>query len=240
MVRAIFDQIYKDIRHAIERGDYPYQSFLPSEAIFVKKYECSHNTLRRALGMLAEEGFVQPIHGKGVLVLYRPRKRALFEIGGIETFTETARRNRLHTTTMVTRYEPLVCDAEFSLESGFAEGADLLYVERVRFLDGKPVILDKNHFLASAVPGLTSEIASHSIYEYLEQDLHMSIITSKRTITVERADAEDERLLALVDVDYLAVVTSQTFNGEGTMFEYTQSRHHPDYFCFNDTAMRRR
>jgi len=41
-------------------------------------------------------------------------------------------------------------------------------------------------------------------------------------------------------VDYLAVVTSQTFNEEGTMFEYTQSRHHPDYFCFYDTATRRR
>ena len=36
----------------------------------------------------------------------------------------------------------------------------------------------------------------------------------------------------------LAVVTSQTFNGMGIMFEYTQSRHVPEYFCFMDTAVR--
>lgn len=240
MVRAIYDRIYKDIRHAIERGDYPYQSLLPSEAVLVKRYECSHNTLRRALAILAEEGFVQPIHGKGVLVLYRPRERALFEIGGIETFKEAARRNRLHTTTTVTHYEPLTCDAELSSVSGFAKGTDLFYVERVRSLDGKPVILDKNYFLATAVSGLTSEIASHSVYEYLERELGMCITTSKRTITVEHADPNDEHLLDIAGVDYLAVVTSQTFNEEGTMFEYTQSRHHPDYFCFYDTATRRR
>ena len=139
----------------------------------MKRYECSHNTLRRALAILAEEGFVQPIHGKGVLVLYRPRERALFEIGGIETFKEAARRNRLHTTTTVTHYEPLTCDAELSSVSGFAKGTDLFYVERVRSLDGKPVILDKNYFLATAVSGLTSEIASHSVYEYLERELGM-------------------------------------------------------------------
>lgn len=38
----------------------------------------------------------------------------------------------------------------------------------------------------------------------------------------------------------LAVITSQTFHADGVMFEYTQSRHRPDYFCFQDTATRKR
>ena len=37
----------------------------------------------------------------------------------------------------------------------------------------------------------------------------------------------------------LAVVTGQTFNADGVMFEYTQSRYRPDYFCFQDTATRK-
>ena len=48
------------------------------------------------------------------------------------------------------------------------------------------------------------------------------------------------RILELKDFDFLAVVTSQTFNADGVMFEYTQSRHRPDYFCFQDTAVRRK
>ena len=38
--------------------------------------------------------------------------------------------------------------------------------------------------------------------------------------------------------DTLAVVTGQTFNSEGVMFEWTQSRHRPDYFTFQTTALR--
>ena len=54
-------------------------------------------------------------------------------------------------------------------------------------MDDKPLILDVNYFLKSAVPGLTKEIAENSIYAYLEQELKMQIVTSKRKITVEKA-----------------------------------------------------
>ena len=67
----------------------------------------------------------------------------------------------------------------------------------------------------------------------------MQIVTSKRTITVERASTQDERLLDLGNYNCLAVVSSQTFNSDGIMFEYTQSRHRPDQFSFHDTAIRK-
>lgn len=95
-------------------------------------------------------------------------------------------------------------------------------------------------FLKSLVPNLTKEIAENSIYEYIENDLGMSIVTSKRKMTVERATQIDEKYLQLNDYNCLAVVTGQTFNADGIMFEYTQSRHRPDYFCFQDTATRKR
>ena len=38
----------------------------------------------------------------------------------------------------------------------------------------------------------------------------------------------------------VAVVVNQTFNATGLLFEYTQSRHQPDYFCFQDIATRKK
>ena len=40
--------------------------------------------------------------------------------------------------------------------------------------------------------------------------------------------------------DCVAVVVNQTFNSDGMLFEYTQSRHQPDYFCFQDIATRKK
>ncbi len=108
-------------------------------------------------------------------------------------------------------------------------------------LDGKPLILNHNYFLKSAAPGLTPEIAEQSIYEYLENTLHMTIVNSKRVITVEKITEIDEKYLELNVNDYncLAVITSHTYNSGGVMFEFTQSRHRPDYFRFQDNALRR-
>ena len=44
----------------------------PSENTLVKEFDCSRNTIRRAIGQLASEGYVQSIHGKGVRIIYQP------------------------------------------------------------------------------------------------------------------------------------------------------------------------
>ena len=97
-----------------------------------------------------------------------------------------------------------------------------------------------NYFLKESVPGLTKEIAENSIYQYLENTLRMTIVNSKRIMTVEKMTQIDEKYLKMNADDYncMAVVSSQTYNSNGVMFEYTQSRHRPDYFRFYDNAVR--
>ncbi|MBS6679720.1 MAG: UTRA domain-containing protein, partial [Clostridiales bacterium] len=124
---------------------------------------------------------------------------------------------------------------------GFPVGSELYYIQRLHFLDEKPLIINHNYFLKSAACGLTPEIAENSIYEYLENTLHMTIVNSKRVMTVEKITQIDEKYLELDVNDYncLAVITSHTYNSDGVMFEFTQSRHRPDYFRFQDNAVRR-
>ena len=237
-MKAIYDEIYRNLLGKIERGEYPYQTYIPSEANLIKEYSCSHNTLRKAIALLTQQGALQPVHGKGVRVIYQKRPRALFELGGIETFQEASKRNQLDTETRVLKFERIVADKDLARYTGFDEGDELLYVIRVRIVGGKASILDCNYFRASLVPGLTPDIAQFSIYDYIEKTLNMQIATSKRTVTVERVTREDQDCLDLDGADYLAVVTGQTFNFQGERFEFTQSKHRPDYFSFFTVARR--
>lgn len=240
MPKAKYEGIYHSIQKHIEAQDYPYQSLLPSENTLIEEYACSRNTVRRALAELVADGYVQTMQGRGVRVIYQPVGKTTFTIGGIETFQETARRNRLHAVTKVTKFETVIADECFAAKSGFSVGDELWSIERVRYLDGKALILDVNYFLKEFVHGLTPEIAANSIYEYIENTLGMQIITSKRRITVEHATAHDEKLLDMGTYGCVAVVVNQTFNSAGLLFEYTQSRHQPDYFCFQDIATRKK
>lgn len=240
MPKSKFEEIYRDLKNKVEQGEYLYSELLPSENTLVGIYDCSRNTVRRALAGLVEVGYVQAVHGKGVQVIYQPSEKNEFTVGGIESFRETAQRNNFSYETKVVRFETLTANRRLSQKTGFPEGTEILWVERVRCLDGKALILDVNFFLKSAIGDLTPAIAEQSIYAYLEQELGMQIVTSKRKITVERASDNDRKHLDLNGYDCLAVVTSNTFNADGVMFEYTQSRHQPEFFSFQDTASRRK
>lgn len=240
MPKAKYEGIYHSIKKRIEAQDYPYQSLLPSENTLIEEYACSRNTVRRALAELVADGYVQTMQGRGVRVIYQPVGKTTFTIGGIETFQETARRNHLHAVTKVTKFETVIADECFAAKSGFSVGDELWSIERVRYLDGKALILDVNYFLKEFVPGLTPQIAASSIYDYIENTLGMQIITSKRRITVEHTTARDEKLLDMGTYGCVVVVGNQTFNAAGLLFEYTQSRHQPDYFCFQDIATRKK
>lgn len=241
MPKMKYEQIYKDLKQKIEGEEYPYQEFLPSENTLVQIYHCSRNTVRRAIGALVTDGYVQTLHGKGVRNIFRPIEQTSYMIGGIESFKESSIRNKKEGRTKVLQFMELTVDEKIAKKTGFPLETVIYYIQRLHYLDGKPLIINHNYFLKSIIPGLTPQIAEQSIYDYLEHTLHMTIVNSKRVVTVEKITQIDEKYLQLDVNDYncLAVITSQTFNSEGIMFEFTQSRHRPDYFRFQDNAVRK-
>ena len=146
MPKSKFKAIYKELKADIESERLPYQSLMPSENQLIVRFDCSRNTVRRAIAMLAEEGYVQPMHGRGVRVIYTKTQTPPFLIAGIESFGESARRNNLKTTTKLIRFTELTADDHISHRTGFAVGTELYYVQRVRSLDGDPCVFDVNLF----------------------------------------------------------------------------------------------
>ena len=64
MPRSKYESIYKDLKEKIEEGEYPYQELLPSEHQLIQTYDCSRNTVRRALSNLVAAGYIQTLPGK--------------------------------------------------------------------------------------------------------------------------------------------------------------------------------
>ena len=238
MAKTKYDQIYAELRTRIEQQEYGFQELLPSENTLVKEYGCSRNTVRRAIGRLADEGYVQSLHGKGVRIIYQPGQLSEFMLSGIESLKEAVARNQKEYRTKVVCFAELTVDQRISARTTFPVGAEIYYIQRVRYIDGEALILDHNYFLKEVARDLTPEIAEQSIYAYLEQELGENIVTTKRKVTVERASQIDEMYLELGDYNCLAVVSSMTYNADGVMFEFTQSRHRPDKFAFYDLAHR--
>ncbi|WP_394138237.1 UTRA domain-containing protein [Cytobacillus oceanisediminis] len=238
MAKIKYLEIYNDLKNKIDSKVYTFQQLLPSENTLVKHYDCSRNTVRRAIANLVSDGYVQTIHGQGVRVIYQELKQKEYLFGGIETFKESSIRNKNKYRTEVVFFTELTVDEEIEQLTSFPISTEIYYLQRVRYLDEKPLIIDYNYFRKDIAKDLTKEIAEDSIYEYMENELKENIITTKRMMTVEKINELDQTYLNLQDYNCVAVVTNFTFNADGVMFEFTQSRHTPDSFVFFEQAQR--
>lgn len=239
MPRQKFGQIYSALKERIESGVYQVGQLLPSENTLIVEFGCSRNTVRRAISELVRDGYVQTSQGRGVCNIFQPIEQASYTMGTIESFRETAQRTGQHSSTRVISFSRCTADERIAAQTGFAAGTELFSLCRIHDLNGKPIILNISYLRASCMPGLTAEIAGGSLYRYLEEELGMVIVTSKRTITVEQATELDRQNIELGEYNCMAVVSNQAYNSQGVLFEYTQSRHHPAFFRFQDNAVRR-
>lgn len=238
MPKAVFQQIYHDLKKKIEDGSYPYQSFLPSEAELTQAYDCSRSSVRRALSVLATDGYVQSQQGKGVRVIRNPALIDASGYNGLETFNELAARCGFEPATHVLLFEEVEADDALAEITGFASGSKLTHIMRARSADGVVISTDESFYLSDEVPGLVPEIVANSVYAYLEGTLGMKIGTSKRTITIDAATAYDEQVMDLDGFNAVGVMRSHTFDADGVMIEYTESRQRPGFFSYHETVIR--
>ena len=140
MPKSIYESIYRDLKRRIEADEFAYRELLPSENTLIQTYNCSRNTLRRAVSRLVSDGYVQTMQGKGVRNIYQPVEQTSFAIGEIESFRESALRNGQSYRTQVLLFMELTADEALSAKTGFPVGGEIYYLQRLHFLDEKPLI----------------------------------------------------------------------------------------------------
>ncbi|MBC1499282.1 trehalose operon repressor [Listeria weihenstephanensis] len=237
MGKAVYHDIYLELKRDIEEDRYAFKEMLPTEQVLIKRFNCSRNTVRRAISELAKDGYIQSVRGKGVMVIHR-HESIEFMFGGVESMKESFVRNHKTFQTEVVHFEELTVDEALAQKTMLSVGTEVYYIKRLRLVEDEALILDVNYFDRSVVRDLTPEKAAASIYEYIEEELKVKIVTSKRYIVVEKAQEDDKKYLDLAGYDCLAVVKNYAYDANGTMFEYTESRHRPDRFVFFDSAQR--
>ncbi|MED4797692.1 GntR family transcriptional regulator, partial [Priestia megaterium] len=81
-----FISIYEQLVDKIKRGDWRPNTKLPSENELVEQYQTSRETIRKALNLLSQNGYIQKMKGKGSFVL--DVSRFDFPVSGLVSFKE--------------------------------------------------------------------------------------------------------------------------------------------------------
>ncbi|SDI51431.1 GntR family transcriptional regulator, trehalose operon transcriptional repressor [Alteribacillus bidgolensis] len=235
-VKKKYIYIYDSIAEKVKNGLYQPGELLPSENQLVKEYSTSRETIRKALKLLSEHGYIQKIQGKGSVVL--DINKVTFPVSGLVSFKELAQKMEGRVSTDVTTFQEITPDEEVKSQLSITAEEMVWKVGRVRKIDGEKIIYDKDYLLKDIVPALTKEICADSIYHYVESVLGLIISFAKKEITIEKPSSEDKELLDLNEFSSIVVVKNHVYLDDTTLFQYTESRHRPDKFKFVDFARR--
>lgn len=230
--------IYNEISKQIKSGEVIPNTLLPSENELTDIFDTSRETIRKALNLLSQNGYIQKIRGKGSVVL--DVNKFDFPVSGLVSFKEIAQKLDNQVRTIVNELS-LDKPSQYIKQQMHLTSNDLVWnVVRTREIDGHKVILDKDVLIQSFIPDLTEEICADSIYNYIENKLNYSIGFAKKEIIVVEPTDEDRDLLDLEGFSNIVVIKSYVYFDDATLFQFTESRHRPDKFRFVDFARRNR
>ena len=230
-----YQMIYQDLLDKIKQRVIQPNTYLPSENELMKQYGASRDTVRKALNLLLQNGYIQKNKGKGSLVL--DMDRIAFPVSGVTSFKELQKTLHGDVETIVNMFLEEEIPNELK-EDHYMDSGKIYHIERIRKIDGEKVILDTDYLNGKVVNGLKIEHAKNSLYEYIEKELGLKISFARKEITVVKATQREKQLLDMLDYDLLVCVKSYTYLEDATLFQYTISKHRPDKFRFVDFARR--
>ena len=232
-----YDAIYQDLKEKIEAEIYATGSLLPSESALQDMYQASRDTVRKALRLLKDDGFIQSQKGKGSTVINR--QEYVFPVSGVVSYAELAAQFHLQTRTVVlTNHFATLPTKSFKDVDPTVEVKQMRLLKRVRYLENEPDIIDIDYLDPKVVPPIPESVAKDSLYAYLEGPVGLTIAYATKEITVEAATEEDQRYLKIPPSAVVVVVRSCSSLTDTTKFQYTESRHRADRFKFHDFARR--
>lgn len=166
---------------------------LPSERILAVRFQVARMTLRRAMDDLAFDGLIVRQHGRGVFTA-RPKVAGRL---AVSSFSEDTRRRGLTPGTRVIAFRKGRADRNVARQLRIPVNDFAYFYTRLRLADGVPMALQHCTLVADAVPDLTEDDLTGSLYESLERRYGVKINGATVDLEAVMPDARSAELLTI-------------------------------------------
>ena len=199
------DEIEKDIRSGIYKpGDK-----IMTEAEMSKTYGVSLITIRKAVGLLIDQGLVVRKQGKGTFVT---RPKVSRNMKKLQSFSEMCEQMGMKPGARMLENRLVEADAKTAARLGIEQGSQVVYISRLRFADMEPVAIEKSYFPLKYAFLLEARFDDNSLFDFLREKSGLKVAGSEKLIELCRATSEEADLLEVRKGDYLLFVRSTAYS----------------------------
>ena len=201
---------------------------LPSERALMTTYGVSRMTVRRALGLLVEEGLVYRRRGSGT---YVADPAMISKTLSLTSFSEDVRERGMTPGALTQQVRRLPAEADVAADLGLSPGADVVHLERVRTADGIPLCIEDVWLAGDLVPEDFASGTVVSLYDTLS-DLGVEPQVASQTIRATVVNVDQAALLDVAPHSAAFSVSRVTYSADGRPIERAHSLYRADRYDF--------
>ena len=220
-------QIKENLMRKIENGDFVAGDRFYSEAELKKLFNVSGITVVRALNELVFEGYLVRYQGKGTFVS-KARRHKIVRISDIEIKPEAT------SSTKVIEVK-LIKDKRIAKELNIEEDEEIVYIKRVRYVEGVAVIVQYSYILKELIniEYVNTPDKFTSVYTRIKEDSAENLFKAEsheKLQIIFPSEEEVNNLLNLKKEEPTVKTTRHTYSFNKNIAEFVESYKRWDYF----------
>jgi GntR family transcriptional regulator len=191
----LYVQLRNLLKQKIDDREWSVNQKLPSERELVAQYGVSRITVRQALKELENLGYLQSQPGKGI---YVTEPKPTYELEVVRSFTQTAIENRLRPGMKLLKGEIIEAGEDVARALSVVPGSEVVFLERLRFLNELPVVIQRDWFSSAMTPDILSldwSVDNRSLYAEFERRYGIFPVRGQSTVSARLATAQEAQLL---------------------------------------------
>lgn len=220
-------QLMDLLRENISSGIWQLGDQLPGEHSLCETYEVSRTVVRQALRELELEGLIYRRKGKGSFVSQPKISGGLAQ--KLTGFYQDMAERGTPTNSKVLRQVVIPAPVKVAEQLQIEPGTPVVELQRLRFVEGVPLVLVTSFHPAARCPGLENvDFTEQSLYAYLENAYGLVVTSGRRFIEAVVADEDEAELLQVEVGSPLILLDSVSWLEDGTPIEYYHALHRGD------------
>ena len=224
MTNPMYIKIAEDIKGKIKRGDLSSGDDLPSETSLCKVYDTSRMTVRKGLAILANEGYIYSIPGKGYFVEKIEANKYTVHYNEMDNLINNVDRAKLLSVDIT------MPDSELANKLQISESKKIIKIRRLFYTDNNPIAYDIKYFMyEKGVPIVEHEIEQATFPEMISKKISPYELKKEIMIYAMAPGEKTKKLLNINNELALLAIEQKVYDDNGKPMGLGQTYFRSDY-----------
>ena len=213
----LYYQVAQILRKEIETGKYQPGDYIPTELELQRRFNVSRATIRQAIADMVYAGLLERRRSKGTTVSTRQFESTLH---GLNSFTGEIMPSNLTLRTKILEFKQIAVPEAARTGLELSPGEMVAMMERIRYVDGQPMVLEKWYAPMKYFAGLERDMfqetgLEQSTYYVMVKRFGMTITRAEDIIIPVAIEPREAKLLNVASGMPVLLRTRISFNAEG-------------------------